>query len=93
MGNKQHVRRCRCGTRLARDNRGPACAACQKAARSQQVQPPTVPPGFWQGEDMRTALATCDMGQVMRAFRQHPFHGRDVPKRLPRAGLGSVSRG
>ena len=62
------VRRCRCGTRLARDNRGRRCSACQKAAQLQRARPPVVPAAFWQTEAMQAALATRDMGQVVRRF-------------------------
>jgi transcriptional regulator with XRE-family HTH domain len=35
-----------------------------------------VPIAFWYAEEMRTALTTWHMGQVIRAYRTHPWHGR-----------------
>lgn len=88
MGIHQGARQCQCGTRLARDNQGIMCTACQKAARSRRIRPPAVPATFWQADDMRVALAEGDMGQVMRAFRQHHFHGRDIPQEVAAAWVG-----
>lgn len=88
MTTHGQVRRCRCGTRLARDNRGTLCHACTKAARHHLAEPPRVPPGFWRTAEMRDALATCDMGAVMRAFRTHPFHGRPIPQQTAAAWVG-----
>ena len=82
------VRRCRCGTRLARDNCGSSCSACQKVVWSQRTRPPVVPAEFWQTDAMQNALATGDMGQVMRAFRQHPFHGEDIPQNVAAGWVG-----
>lgn len=31
---------------------------------------------------MQEALAACDMGAVMRAFRTHPFHGKDISQEI-----------
>ena len=83
------VRRCHCGTRLARDNRGSLCWACQKkVAWSKRTRPPTVPTEFWQTNAMQAALASRDMGQVMRAFRQHPFHAGDIPQSVAAGWVG-----
>lgn len=82
------VRRCRCGTRLARDNRGERCHACVRAARNQLVEPPLVAETFWQTPQLRAALATCEIGEVIRAFRTHPAHGRGYPQATAAAWLG-----
>lgn len=71
------VRVCPCGTRLARDNRRQRCARCQQRARD-LTRPLSVPDGFWATAEMRQALATRHMGQVVRAFRTHPFHGEPI---------------
>ncbi|GAA2778745.1 helix-turn-helix domain-containing protein [Crossiella cryophila] len=75
MGFEGQARRCRCGTQLARDNQGARCHQCQKAARDLHVRPPAVPSEFWRNPDLRNALDARHMGQVIRAFRLHPFHG------------------
>lgn len=88
MATYEQARKCRCGTRLARDNRGVLCHACAKAARNHLIEPPRVPAGFWQTSEMQAALATCDMGAVIRAFRTHPFHGRDISQQAAAAWVG-----
>lgn len=100
MGTQDGERRCHCGTRLARDNHGVECNACQRAARNHRVQPPAVPVPFWQTADMQAAFQACDMGLVMRAFRCHPYHGRDIPQEvaagwvgLSQSGLSRIERG
>jgi hypothetical protein len=59
-----------------------------------------MPAAFWASPEMRHALATRDMGVVMRAFRIHPAHGRDIPQEvaagwvgLTQSGLSRVERG
>ncbi|MBB5807364.1 transcriptional regulator with XRE-family HTH domain [Saccharothrix ecbatanensis] len=37
---------------------------------------------------MLEALATYDMGTVMRAFRTHPFHGRDISQEVAAGWVG-----
>lgn len=88
MGTEPGVRRCRCGTRLARDNRGPLCHACVQAARDLHARPPAVPAEFWRHPTMQAALAARDMGAVILAFRKHPFHGRDIAQRVVAAWGG-----
>lgn len=82
------VRRCACGTRLARDNRGRQCNACKKKARDLVVSPPTVPPEFWRTSAMCEAFDTCDMGAVIRAYRTHAHHGRAISQELAARWLG-----
>ncbi|MDQ3148918.1 MAG: helix-turn-helix domain-containing protein, partial [Chloroflexota bacterium] len=74
------VRRyCGCGNPLARDNTASFCAACQ--ARRASVRAPQVPPGFWRTDVMADALASGDLGRMLRAYRSHPFHGhRPLPQ-------------
>lgn len=93
MGTQDDMRRCHCGTRLARDNPGTECHACQKAARDYRLRPPTVPAIFWETAAMRTALATQDMGQVMRAFRTHPHHGREISQEVAASWVGLSQSG
>jgi hypothetical protein len=66
-------RHCHCGTPLARDNTGTACAACQRTAHRGRA--PEVPHEFWDTEVMVDALASGHLGRVIRAYRSHPFHG------------------
>jgi tetratricopeptide (TPR) repeat protein len=80
MTGEAAVRRCPCGTRLARDNRGALCNACTKKARSHLVHPPAVPPDFWESPQMRAALDAEDMGALIVAFRTHPYHGKVIPQ-------------
>jgi len=68
------VRRyCGCGNPLAHDNADRFCSACE--ARRRRDQAPEVPPEFWQAEVMADALASGDLGRMIRAYRSHPFHG------------------
>jgi len=75
----QARRYCRCGTLLARDNTASLCSACQRTPR--RTAAPAVPPEFWQTDVMVTALASNDLGQVLRAYRFHAYHGhRPLPQ-------------
>ncbi|MEU7525980.1 helix-turn-helix transcriptional regulator [Saccharothrix sp. NPDC042600] len=40
---------------------------------------------------MQAALTARDMGAVIRAFRTHPFHGRDIPQAIV-ASWGGISQ-
>ena len=82
------VRWCRCGTRLARDNPGTRCAACTSADRRKRLEPPSVPPEFWDEPAVRRALAARDMGALMRAYRTHPCHDRDIPQEVAAGWVG-----
>jgi hypothetical protein len=70
----------RCGRALARDNTERLCASCQ--ARRRRDRAPDVPPEFWQTETMAAALASRNVGRVIRAYRWHPFHGQRLPQTL-----------
>jgi transcriptional regulator with XRE-family HTH domain len=69
-------RYCRCGTPLARDNTGTVCAVCQQQSR--RDRPPDVPAEFWWTDVMAAALASGELGRVIRAYRSHPFHARPL---------------
>jgi transcriptional regulator with XRE-family HTH domain len=72
-------RYCGCGNPLARDNPATICAACHD--RREAVRAPEVPSSFWQTEVMAAALASGDLGRMLRAYRSHPFHGhRPLPQ-------------
>lgn len=74
---KVQLDRCsRCGVRLAADNAHGRCASCRTADRSRVEHAPVVPPEFWLHEGLREALQARHMGRVIRAYRQHPYHGR-----------------
>jgi tetratricopeptide (TPR) repeat protein len=51
------------------------CAPCQRKAHDLAQAPPPVPPSFWNAALMREALGSWHLGQVIRAYRHHPFHG------------------
>lgn len=76
MAGSRSGRYCRCGARLARDNRTANCASCQKKAVSLQAGPPEVPAEFWATAITADALDSWHIGQVIRAYRTHPFHGQ-----------------
>ncbi|MFR9772414.1 XRE family transcriptional regulator [Nocardia sp. SC052] len=78
----------RCGNRLNSYNGQPFCASCEAAFRHEMAQPPQVPLGFWQTDQMRDALATWHMGLVVSAYRAHPYHGRTLPQELVANWLG-----
>ncbi|MEV0681695.1 hypothetical protein AB0I60_34755 [Actinosynnema sp. NPDC050436] len=79
VGESDAVRRCSCGTRLARDNRTARCGSCARAGRHHvSAAPPDVPAQFWDHPDLRAALATRDIGAVIRAYRRHPHHGQPI---------------
>ena len=73
-------RYCRCGTQLAADNTTRLCGACQ--ATRQRGSAPEVPAEFWQTDAMAAALASRDVGRVLRAYRCHPHHGQRLSQAL-----------
>jgi transcriptional regulator with XRE-family HTH domain len=86
--NPNSARYCPCGTRLARDNRGSQCAACQAKARDVVAGSPDVPADFWNTDHMRDALATWHMGRVIAAYRKHPFHGLVLRQEIVAGWMG-----
>jgi hypothetical protein len=74
-----------CGNRLAQDNTESSCSAC---LRHTALGPPSLPPGFWDTDQMRDALATWHMGKVLCAYRTHPHHGRVLSQDLVASWLG-----
>ena len=77
MGPQPPPRLCsRCDAPLARDNTDRLCAGCRKQAREALLRPPTVPDEFWRAEPVCAALTEWHMGRVIRAYRNHPWHGR-----------------
>jgi transcriptional regulator with XRE-family HTH domain len=79
----------RCGARLARDNTSGRCAPCQVAERDRIMQAPEVPADFWDNAALRHALAARHMGQVIRAYRCHPYHGRQpLPQEVVAGWVG-----
>jgi hypothetical protein len=85
-------RRCVCGALLARDNTEGRCAACQAKSRLQPLAPPEVPPEFWEECGMREALAQRHMGLIIRAFRNHPGHGRKGISQQTAAGWAGITQ-
>uniref|UniRef100_UPI003556B8D8 helix-turn-helix domain-containing protein n=1 Tax=Nonomuraea rhizosphaerae TaxID=2665663 RepID=UPI003556B8D8 len=87
----RQVRRCRCGTRLARDNTSDRCAACVTGARSVNdapAGPPRVPPEFWDHPGIRAALSQWHMGRVIAIYHTHPHHGRPLRQETVAAWVG-----
>lgn len=79
----------RCGGRLARDNDSGRCNPCQAAERDRVAAPPTVPATFWEHEPVRQALADRHFGRLIRAYRNHPYHGRlSLPQHVVSVWLG-----
>lgn len=100
--NSDTSRRCRsCKTAsLARDNRGDECAGCLAKARDLLIGPPSVPSEFWDDGRVRTALKSRNMGAVISAYRNHPFHGRPLKQEtvgrwvgLTQTGLSRIENG
>jgi transcriptional regulator with XRE-family HTH domain len=83
-------RYCRRGTSLARDNTGLLCAVCQQKPRRDRA--PEVPPDFWYTDAMVDALASGDLGRVIRAYRLHPWHGHKALSQTVVAGWLHVSQ-
>ncbi|MFY1700614.1 helix-turn-helix domain-containing protein [Micromonospora sp. WMMA1923] len=81
---KAHPSCPRCGGRLARDNDSGRCAPCDTAERDRLSRPPVVPASFWQHGALRQALTERNLGRVIRAFRNHPYHGRNA---LPQSAV------
>jgi 8-oxo-dGTP pyrophosphatase MutT (NUDIX family)/transcriptional regulator with XRE-family HTH domain len=77
-----------CGGRLARDNTGNQCAPCRAKTDRTALYPPEVAADFWHTDQMRDALASWHMGRVIRAYRQHPFHGRPLSQETLASWLG-----
>ena len=93
MDANRSARYCRCGTRLARDNKSGQCAPCQTKARDFIIQPPELPDDFWDTDQFRDAFIAQHIGHVSRAYRKHPQHiavyGKDgVPQGVVAGWLG-----
>lgn len=79
----------RCGGRIARDNDSGRCTPCQAAERDRLSAPPVVPASFWEHEPVRLALAERHLGRVIKAYRHHPYHGRNaLPQTVVAGWLG-----
>jgi transcriptional regulator with XRE-family HTH domain len=91
MSRHRSVRYCvSCGTRLARDNRLTQCTTCQRKIGDLALGPPPVlAADFWTSGVMIEALHSWHIGQVIRAYRHHPFHGlRPLSQELVAGWLG-----
>jgi hypothetical protein len=75
VADQRVARRCRCGAALARDRNDGLCRACETAALTGTAPPPQVPATFWEHPPLADALVAQHMGQVIRAYRRHPWHG------------------
>jgi transcriptional regulator with XRE-family HTH domain/tetratricopeptide (TPR) repeat protein len=84
------IRYCSCGTRLAHDNRGLLCSPCERrsgAGTTAQV----LPPAFWLADNIRDAISQRHMGKLIKAYRNHPFHGEPISQATV-ARWGQVSQ-
>lgn len=82
-------RYCRgCGTRLSVGSRREKCGRCQHQAAELAMAAPRVPAEFWAIDRMQDALASWHMGQIIAAFRLHPFHGRPLSQELVGGWVG-----
>lgn len=79
------LRRCRCGTLLARDRPGDVCGVCETTHLDRSATPPQVPADFWTHPPMAEVLAERHMGRVLRAYRCHPWH---EPAAVPQEVMG-----
>lgn len=83
---------CLCGVVLARDNMTGRCSSCSTKARHDPVAAPETPAEFWQHPALREALSRRHMGQVIRAFRTHPDHGRHVISQETAAAWAGITQ-
>jgi transcriptional regulator with XRE-family HTH domain len=84
----------RCGCRLASDHTGKLCTPCTRAGRNDVRDIPAPPPGFWDREDVREAVAAQHLGRVIRAYRfafTPPINQADMAEWLG-VGQSQVSR-
>jgi len=91
-------RYCRCGSPLARDNTDALCSACRRKQRRDRA--PEVPAEFWHSALMGAALASGNLGRVIRMYRFHPFHRQPLPQSVvagwlyvSQATLSRIERG
>ncbi|GAA5124073.1 helix-turn-helix transcriptional regulator [Haloechinothrix salitolerans] len=52
------------------------------------VSAPSVPPEFWQTDQMQDALAAWHIGRVIQAYRLHPWHGQPIPQGVVASWVG-----
>lgn len=91
METRKQVRYCRCGTRLAGDNTGALCSACQRKSPETLLTAPSVPPEFWMTDRMQDAFSDRHMGRIIYAYRTHSFHGKTIPQAVV-AGWACISQ-
>jgi transcriptional regulator with XRE-family HTH domain len=94
MGTGIETRYCtRCGARLASDNADSMCRPCHRATYETAQQPPEVPPGFWDNDQLRDALVReRHIGHAVRSYRKHPYHGQKPISQEAAARWLSVSQ-
>lgn len=78
MASPDSHRCARCRARLARDNPGPHCSACESAVVTDREQPPEVSASFWDHPLIRAAIRDRHMGRLIAAYRHHPDHGAPI---------------
>ncbi|MGP3922680.1 helix-turn-helix domain-containing protein [Streptomyces sp. 8N616] len=78
----------RCGGQLAVDNTTGVCGPCRKEMRGLLAAPPLLDDAFWASGPMAAALDSWHMGEVFRAYRTHPAHGRTLSQGVLGGWLG-----
>jgi transcriptional regulator with XRE-family HTH domain len=87
-------RRCRaCSAFLASDNIATMCSPCRLASIPGGTILPTSSDQFWSEDGVQKALRARHMGQVVRAFRQHPDHGSQRPSQREVAERANLTQG
>lgn len=80
-----------CGARLARDNAASLCSPCIHTGGEDDA--PRLSVDFWNSDQMRDALASRDMGVVLRSYRRHPAHGRKPLPQIDVARWLNITQG
>lgn len=90
MDHRPGVRDNRRGARHAHEHKEDAGhGACRSGDESRYLAASEVPPEFWQTGGMLAAFRARHMGRVIRAYRNHPYHGgRGLPQEVVGAWVG-----
>ncbi|MER5649014.1 helix-turn-helix transcriptional regulator [Streptosporangium sp. NPDC002524] len=88
MTTRRPLRSCAvCGTRLAGDNPEVHCGPCQRRRLGPFVGPPSVPSDFWADARLQEGIKARHIGQIIRAYRLHPWHERSLSQERVAAWL------
>jgi hypothetical protein len=82
-------RRCTgCGTVLAADNTARMCSRCHREKRDELREPPKLKDEFFETDELRAAFESRHIGEVFKAYRNHPRHLHVYGKALNQELLG-----